>query len=176
MGLFEIKYGLQADALPAYLLAMMRSGACPSLLKGGCYEQGGRVTLRYRTDGLQPFAVRLSILEGRLSFTMLLAELRGCLESLVAAEEYLVPPSCLSFALNDLFTDSRGKVLFLLKPGGKSPFESMTGLLGEIGASYPQLNAELVNRRLFEAAGQGSLDGRQMLRLLSRWSLDLETG
>ncbi len=173
MGVYAMRYCLKKGALPDYLIEMTRQGCCPVLLKSSFYEYGGKICVSCATEGLVSLRRELDAAEGCEDMRLLLTRLRACLEALREAEDWLVPSAVLSLRLDGIWLDRSGRVRLPLLPSGMTPFEAVTSLCSQISFTCPGFSTDLVNRRLFAQAGNGTLSTAEMLRTLSAWSFEL---
>ena len=177
MGLYKVEYRLRDGALPDYIADMISKNACPSVIPSSCYYFGKTLVINCDTSGLSSFYTQIGDCECRMPFRVMLMRIMSALEALQTAADYLIPSEYLSLSLKDIFFRPDGKALVQVRPSGKTAFEHARSLCCEISVSFPECNADLVQRRL-SALCSGSADPgcASMLRLLSSWIFELRSG
>jgi len=183
--MIKIRYPVDGSIVPTYQIELLGAACCPHLIAASVYTAEGYFDIRPDASGL--FHPKTYLLSGlfnkqtqRLSqglFPEVLAWLRLAAEAVDGLTDYLVGAAEVSYRFDDLYIDTViGCARLLPAPSGTTLLEGLCGLCEDIHAIRPECHADLAAQRLRDEHAKRLLDNRSLLRLLSLWECEWNSG
>ena len=184
------EYRINAGDIPRYELEILKAGICHALVPGAYYSENDTVAIVPDGTGYASLEKKLnsygrsslssdsaedgeSVLGG---FRLTLKMLRSIIEACRISSDYLIRPEDISLSVDDIYFTSDFCAGLLLKPGQVKAdlVERILLLCSEIDERFPMANAGVIQEKISAANDDAGLDGAGLLRLLSRWEIELE--
>ena len=164
----KIRYPVDGSIVPTYQIELLGAACCPYLIAASVYTAEGYFDIRPDASGL--FHPKIYLLSGLFK-----KQTQRLSQGLFT--DYLVGAAEVSYRFEDLYIDTvTGCARLLPAPSGTTLLEGLCSLCEDIHAIRPECHADLAAQRLRDEHAKRLRDNRSLLRLLSLWECEWNSG